>query len=87
MADIEKKTAEPAAKPEKKKEDKPSVFKRFGAWLKTVRAECKKITWANWESIRQNSIVVIVTSLAFAVVLGILDYLFSSAILGLSRLF
>ena len=88
MADNEKKTAEqPAAKPEKKKSDKPSVFKRFGAWLKTVRAECKKITWSSWESVRQNSIVVIVTSIAFAVVLGILDYLFNSAILGLSRLF
>jgi preprotein translocase subunit SecE len=37
--------------------------------------------------VRQNSIVVIVTSLAFAVALCILDYLFNSAILGLSRLF
>ncbi|MBQ3862150.1 MAG: preprotein translocase subunit SecE [Clostridia bacterium] len=86
MADNEKKTAE-APKPEKKKSDKPSVFQRFGAWLKTVRAECKKITWASWDSVKQNSFVVIVTSIAFAVALGILDYLFNSAILGLSRLF
>ena len=92
MADKEKKTAEttagaPAEKPAKKKDDKPSFFKRAIAWLKTVRAECKKVTWASWDSIKSNSIVVIITSIVFAVFLGILDYAFSSAILGLSRLF
>ncbi len=89
MADNEKKTAETAAqdKPAKKKDDKPSFFQRAIAWLKTVRAECKKVTWASWESVRQNSIVVIVTTIVFAVFLGILDYAFNSAILGLSRLF
>jgi preprotein translocase subunit SecE len=89
MADKEKKTAETAAqdKPAKKKDDKPSFFQRAIAWLKTVRAECKKVTWASWESVRQNSIVVIVTTIVFAVFLGILDYAFNSAILGLSRLF
>ncbi len=89
MADKEKKPVETAAadKPAKKKDDKPSFFQRAIAWLKTVRAECKKVTWASWESVRQNSIVVIVTTLVFAVFLGILDYAFNSAILGLSRLF
>ena len=89
MAENEKKVAENAApeKPAKKKYDKPSCFKRAIAWLKTVRAECKKVTWANWDSVRQNSIVVIVVSVVSAVCLGILDYAFNSAILGLSRLF
>ena len=89
MADKEKKTAETAAqdKPAKKKDDKPSFFQRAIAWLKTVRAECKKVTWASWDSVKSNSIVVIITSIVFAVFLGILDYAFSSAILGLSRLF
>ena len=89
MADKEKKPVETAAqdKPAKKKDDKPSFFQRAIAWLKTVRAECKKVTWASWESVRQNSIVVIVTTIVFAVFLGILDYAFKSAILGLSRLF
>ena len=84
MADKEKKTAEttpgaPAEKPAKKKDDKPSFFKRA--------IECKKVTWASWDSVKSNSIVVIITSIVFAVFLGILDYAFSSAILGLSRLF
>lgn len=89
MAENEKKVAENAAaeKPAKKKDDKPSFFQRAIAWLKTVRAECKKVTWASWESVRQNSIVVIVVSIVSAVFLGVLDYAFNSAILGLSRLF
>ena len=90
MADNEKKTAEtnaPAAEKSAKKKDKPSFFERAIAWLKTVRAECKKITWASWDSVKQNSIVVIITSVVFAVFLGVLDYAFNSAILGLSRLF
>ena len=89
MADNEKKTAEikAAEKPAKAKDGKPSFFKRAIAWLKTVRAECKKVTWASWDSVKQNSIVVIVTSIVCAVFLGILDYAFNSAILGLSRLF
>lgn len=89
MAEKEKKVAENAAaeKPAKKKDDKPSFFTRAIAWLKTVRAECKKVTWASWETVRQNSIVVIVVSIISAVCLGVLDYAFNSAILGLSRLF
>ena len=92
MADNVKKTApektadKAADKPVKAKSDKPSFFQRAIAWLKTVRAECKKITWASWESVRQNSIVVIVITVISAVVLGILDYAFSNAIVGLSRI-
>jgi preprotein translocase, SecE subunit, bacterial len=86
----EKKVVEAAAaKPEKKKEKakdkKPSFLSKAAAWLKTVRAECKKVTWANWESVKQNSIVVIVVTIVFAIFLGILDYVFSNAIVGLSR--
>ena len=85
MAENEKKTTEKTVDQAPKKAAKPSFFKRAGAWLKTVRSECKKVTWANWESVRQNSIVVIVVTVIFAVVLGILDYAFSNAIVGLSR--
>ena len=92
MADNEKKTApekaaaKSAEKPAKAKSDKPSFFKRAKAWLKTVRAECKKITWASWESVKQNSIVVIVITLISAVVLGLLDFAFGNAIQGLSHI-
>ncbi len=91
MAEKENKAVEEAAakpaKKEKEKEKKPSFIARAGAWLKTVRAECKKVTWASWDSVRQNSIVVIVTSLVFAVFLGVLDFVFAQAISGLTNLF
>jgi preprotein translocase SecE subunit len=89
MAEKENKAVEEAAaKPAKKEKDKkPSFIARAGAWLKTVRAECKKVTWASWDSVKQNSIVVIVTSLVFAVFLGVLDFVFAQAISGLTNLF
>lgn len=89
MAEKEKKALE-AAKAEKpakqEKDKKPSVFKRLGAWFKSLRSESKKISWASWESVRSNSIIVIIAAVICSVVIGLLDYGFSAAIVGLSHL-
>lgn len=90
MAENEKNTEvkkNDAQKPEKAKSDKPSTWNRIKAWFKSVKSECKKINWANWKSVRSNSIVVIVCVVIFSAALAILDYCFSGAIVGLSRLF
>ncbi len=88
MAENENKTdlqkAPKEAKPQK--QDKPSVWQRIGTWFKSLKSECKKISWANWKSVRSNSVIVLVCVIIFSAVLGILDYCFSSAIVGLSRL-
>ena len=68
------------------KSDKPSVFKRMGAWFKSLRSEAKKVSWANAASVRKNTLVVVVCVLAVAVVLGILDFTLTKAIGGLSDL-
>ena len=90
MADKEKKTAvetnEKAAKTEKVKQDKPSLWSRLSNWFKSVRSECKKICWAGWNTVRQNSIIVIVCVLICSAILGVLDFSFSQAIRGLARL-
>jgi len=90
MAENEKKAldAEKNEKVEKKpaKEKKPSVFKRLGAWFKSLRAEAKKISWASPKAVRYNSILVIVCVVICSIVIGLLDYGFSAAIVGLSRL-
>ena len=88
MADNEKKTElEPAAPKEvRAKSDKPSFWTRLGTWLKSCRSECKKISWASWKSVKSNSLVVLVCVIIFSIVLGLLDYCFSGAIVGLSRL-
>ncbi len=90
MAENEKKTelvkdAKPA-KEEKSKQDKPSFFNRIGLWFKSLRSECKKISWASLKSVQSNSVIVIVSVVVISIVLGLLDYCFSNAIVGLSRL-
>ncbi len=91
MAENEKKTElekTPEKSPAKSsKSDKPSIFKRIGAWFKGVKAECKKISWASWKSVRSNTLVVLVCVIIFAIILGVLDYLFMGAISGLKSLF
>ena len=85
MAENEKKT-ELGKSAEKQKSDKPSVWQRLTAWFKSLKSECKKIAWASFKSVRSNSVIVLVCVVIIAVVLGLLDYCFSSAIVGLSRL-
>lgn len=94
MAEKENKTeleqsdaaAKKPAKETKPKEDKPSLGQRIGTWFKSLKSECKKISWASWSSVRSNSLIVIVAVIIVSVVLGILDYCFSGAIVGLSRI-
>ncbi|MBR4961795.1 MAG: preprotein translocase subunit SecE [Clostridia bacterium] len=80
----QKKTEKAAEKPAKEK--KPSIWKRLGAWFKSLRSEAKKISWASFKSVRYNSIVVIVCVVICSIIIGLLDYGFSAAIDGLSRL-
>lgn len=69
-----------------KKEKKPSLFSRIGAWFRSLRAEIKKITWANWASVRKNTIIVLVCIIVIGVALAIVDYLLSGTISGLGTL-
>lgn len=69
------------------KEKKPSVWSRIGKWFKSLKSECKKISWASWKSVRSNSIIVIVSIIIFSAVLAILDLGFGGAISGLSKIF
>ena len=89
MTENEKKAleAEQNGKAEKPaKEKKPSLWKRLGAWFKSLRSEAKKISWASFKSVRYNSLVVIVAVIICSIIIGLLDYGFSAAIVGLSRL-
>ena len=83
MAENEKKTETQKAP----KETKPSAWKRLCTWFKSLKSECKKISWASWKSVRSNSIIVIVCVIIFSAVLAILDLAFNGAISGLARIF
>ncbi|MBR7033345.1 MAG: preprotein translocase subunit SecE [Clostridia bacterium] len=89
MADKEDKkaVAEKTAKKPAKASGKPSVFKRIGTWFKSLNSERKKISWATWKSVRKNTLIVIVVVVVLAVAIGIVDYLLTQGIVGLSRIF
>lgn len=75
---IEKVAAEKKAdKAEKAKTKKPSVFSRFAAWLRSVKAELKKIVWTSPKAVRSNSIMVIIVVAIFAAAIGLIDAIFS----------
>ena len=100
MAENEKKTPDeavtdaapaPETKPEKKdaakpakKSGKPSVFSRALAWCRTTKAEMKKIVWTPRKTVLRNTILTLVVMAVSGAVIGLLDYVFSSAIVGLS---
>ena len=89
MAEEKKTTAvEPKkeTRPAEKKEKKPNVFVRLFAWLRTTKAELKKIVWTPRDEVIRNTAVTLVSMIAMSAVLGVLDFLFSSAISGLARL-
>ncbi len=82
MAENEKNTE----KKVKTEEKKPSLFSRLGAWFRSLKAECKKITWATPKLVKQNTLVVVVCVAIISVVIGLLDLAFSQTIMGLAYL-
>ncbi len=55
-------------------------MKRIIAFFQDSYAELKKVTWPSREEVGASTRVVLVSVLIFAVVLGVLDYLFLSGI-------
>ena len=88
MAEKEIKEVKEAAKKEvaKAKTKKPSIFSRFGAWLKSCKSEMKKVVWASWSSVKSNTLMVLVCIIVVSAVIGLVDYLFSQGFTILGRL-
>ena len=62
-------------------------FKRkasgLGKWFRGMKSELKKVVWPTWSQVLNNTIVVIVVSVIFAIVLGLIDYLAGEGITAL----
>ena len=81
MAENEKTLAKAAEKkPEKKKANGPSIWARMAAWFRSVKAELKKIVWATPKSVLANTVMVLVTVVLCAAVIGVLDVVISKFI-------
>ena len=65
-------------------EKKPNIFKRMGARIakfwRDYTSEVKKVVWMSWADVRKNTVLVVVASVAIAVVIGLLDYGISNLI-------
>ncbi|HUU56436.1 MAG TPA: preprotein translocase subunit SecE [bacterium] len=48
-------------------------MRRLWNFLVEVRAELKKVTWPTWIEVFSSTVVVIITTLIFAVMIGIWD--------------
>ena len=65
-------------------------FKRkaaaIGKWFRGMKSELKKVVWPTWSQVLNNTLVVIVVSVIFAIILGLIDWLAGlgiTALLGL----
>lgn len=83
---VTKTTEKKADTPAKAKNSRPPILKRFGGWLRSVKAELKKIVWTSPAAVRSNSIMVIIAMLVFAAVTGLVDITFSKFIYILGKL-
>ena len=73
---------------------KESFFKRLGSWFKNkaagmgkwfrgMKSELKKVVWPTWSQVLNNTLVVIVVSVIFAIIIGLIDYFAYQGILAL----
>ena len=90
MADELKKASEKEVKKEKPAKKAKKNGKPFGekvkSFFRVYKSELKKITWTPKETVRKNSVVVLVVVAATAAVLGVLDLVFTRGINALATL-
>jgi preprotein translocase subunit SecE len=67
--------------------DKIRWYKRFGNFLKDVRAELKKVTWPSKNEVVSTTVVVIAATIFFGFYLFFMDVIFSWAITQIKSLF
>ncbi len=68
-------------------DEKVKWYKRFGNFLKEVKAEAKKVTWPSRPEVYSTTVVVIVAMVFFGFYLFFMDLVFSWAISQIKTLF
>lgn len=66
---------EQKVKKEKKKSTSENAFVRY---IKDLKSEFKRITWASKEQVKKSTIIVFIFCLMWVVIVGLLDYGFSN---------
>ena len=58
-------------------EKEKNIFKRWGAYLRDVRGEMKKVTWPSKNDLTKTTIAVVIISLFFGMYLFGVDFFFA----------
>jgi preprotein translocase subunit SecE len=56
---------------------------RIAKWFRGMKSELKKVVWPSWSQVLNNTLVVIVVYVIFAIVIGLIDSLAYKGILAL----
>ena len=65
----------------------PSRREKTFKFLRSLKSECKKISWYTWKQTIKGTAVVVAVAVALAIVIGLLDYGFSEGLIALTDLF
>ncbi|MDD3776033.1 MAG: preprotein translocase subunit SecE [Actinomycetota bacterium] len=83
MEQLAKERKQPAALPKKKidwKQFIKQIPKRISSFFRGVVRELKKVTWPTRKALLSYTLVVIVTIIIFAAILGLFDFIFLQAV-------
>ena len=50
-------------------------FTALGKWFRGMKSELKKVVWPTKSQVLNNTLVVIVVSIIFAIIIGLIDFL------------
>lgn len=65
----------------------PSRREKTLKFLRSLKSECKKISWYTWKQTIKGSAVVVAVAVVLALAIGLLDYGFSEGLIALTDLF
>ncbi len=59
---------------------------RVKKFFRDYKSELKKVVWSPWNDVKRNTVVVLVIALGSALLIGVLDFVFSKGIIALGTL-
>ena len=65
----------------------PKFKEKVQNFFRSVKSELNKVVWSSKDDVKKNTVVVLIFVAAFAVLIGLLDFLFSKGIIALGKLF
>ena len=65
----------------------PKFKKKMQDFSRSIKSELKKVVWSPAKDVKKNTVIVLVFVALFAIMIGLLDFVFSKGIIALGKLF